>query len=86
MRSLIAGQNKLGDPKWGSDAKSTGKEGVSAFIDSLTGSNTQINAKVEAELKEGATGVGSVSATSSLDVVPGYYLIKDTHILCDYFH
>jgi hypothetical protein len=37
-----------------------------------------INARVADQRKKGATGVGQISKSSSLNVVPGYYLIEDT--------
>ena len=80
--TLIAGENKLGDPKWGADAKgTTGTDtGVKAFLDSITAanlSNVQINDLVEAQLADNAAGQGTVKAGTSMDVVPGYYLIVD---------
>ncbi len=81
--TLIAGENKLGNPKWGADAKgTTGTDtGVKAFLDSITAanlSNVQINDLVEAQLADNAAGQGTVKAGTSMDVVPGYYLIVDT--------
>ena len=79
--SLIAGENKLGNPKWGSDAVGSGSDGVDDFIDEISKSglsNSTINALVAAQRKAGAAGVGTVSAGNSLNVAPGYYLIEDT--------
>ena len=80
--TLVAGESKLGNPAWGSDANATTTyETVDAFITAITVSglsNQQINAIAESVLKANAAGVGSVTKTSSLDVAPGYYLIKDT--------
>lgn len=79
--TLIAGESKLGNPQWGADAAKTGNTGVDAFITSITASgltNVQIDDLVKAELKSGATGRGTVSASTSLHVDPGYYLIVDT--------
>ena len=79
--TLTAGESKLGNPQWGADAKKTGNTGVDAFITSITASgltNVQIDDLVKAELKSDATGRGTVSAASPLDVEPGYYLIVDT--------
>ena len=79
--SLVAGESKLGNPQWGSDATKTGNTGVDAFITSITASgltNVRIDDLVKAELKSGATGRGTVSASTSLDVDPGYNLIVDT--------
>ena len=79
--TLIAGESKLGNPQWGADATKTGNTGVDDFITSITASgltNVQIDDFVKAELKSGTTGQGTVSASTSLDVDPGYYLIVDT--------
>ena len=81
--TLVAGESKLGNPVWGADATGeTGTNtGVDAFITSITASglsNAQVNALVEAQLASGATGQGTVTASQSLEVAPGYYLIKDT--------
>ena len=78
--TLVAGENKLGNPAWGADAKG-GTADVNAFITSITASglsNVQINDLVKAQLKEGASGQGTVDKDNSLDVLPGYYLIVDT--------
>ncbi len=76
--TLIAGESKLGNPAWGQDAKADSD--VNSFIDSLEGkaSNTEINAIVKAQLKDGASGLGVVKKGSAMDVVPGYYMIVDT--------
>ena len=80
--TLIAGESKLGNPAWGSDAAATTTyETVNDFITAITAtglSNQQVNAIAESVLKSSASGVGTVSASATLDVVPGYYLIKDT--------
>lgn len=80
--SLNAGESKLGNPAWGSDAAATTTYATEkAFIDAISASglsNQEINAIAESVLKSSAEGVGTVSASNSLDVVPGYYLIKDT--------
>ena len=80
--SLNAGESKLGNPAWGSDAAATTTYATEkAFIDAISASglsNQEINAIAESVLKSSAEGVGTVSASTSLDVVPGYYLIKDT--------
>lgn len=79
--TLTAGESKLGNPQWGSDAKGGADNSVKTFIDSITASgltNNQINDLVKAQLKDNATGVGTVSAGSPLDVAPGYYFIVDT--------
>ena len=80
--TLVAGESKLGNPAWGSDANATTTyETVDAFITAITASglsNQQINAIAESVLKSSASGVGQVSKDNSLNVVPGYYLIKDT--------
>ncbi|MBR0410641.1 MAG: isopeptide-forming domain-containing fimbrial protein [Eubacterium sp.] len=77
--TLIAGESKLGNPAWGSDAKTEGN--VQDFMDSITVpglSNAQIDDLVRAQLKTDAAGVGTVYKDHSLSVNPGYYLIKDT--------
>ena len=79
--TLTAGESKLGNPQWGADAKGGDDNKVDDFITAITASgltNVQIDDLVKAQLKDGATGQGTVSATSPLDVVPGYYLIVDT--------
>jgi fimbrial isopeptide formation D2 family protein/LPXTG-motif cell wall-anchored protein len=79
--TLTAGESKLGNPAWGSDAKGGENNSVKDFIDSITQSgltNNQINDLVKAQLKDGATGVGTVNASTPLNVVPGYYFIVDT--------
>jgi len=80
--SLIAGETKLGDPKWGADAKTTPgtNTGVEAFITSITTgtkSNAEINDLVGAQLATDATGRGTVDKANSMNVAPGYYLIVD---------
>ena len=56
--TLIAGESKLGNPAWGSDANATTTyETVDAFITAITASglsNQQINAIAGAVLKENA--------------------------------
>lgn len=77
--TLVAGESKLGNPAWGADTVGTGD--LNAFIESITEeglTNTQINDLVKAQLKADATGQGTVSADSPLDVAPGYYLLVDT--------
>lgn len=79
--TLVAGESKLGNPQWGADATKTGDTGVKEFINSITANgltNVEIDNLVNAELKDGATGRGTVSASTPLDVDPGYYLIVDT--------
>ena len=79
--TLTAGESKLGNPQWGADAKGGDNNKVDDFITAITASgltNVQIDDLVKAQLKDGAAGQGTVSASSSLDVVPGYYLIVDT--------
>ena len=80
--TLTAGESKLGNPAWGSDAAATATYTTEkAFIDAISASglsNQEINAIAESVLKSNAAGVGTVSASATLDVVPGYYLIKDT--------
>ncbi len=80
--TLTAGESKLGNPAWGSDAAATATYATEkAFIDAISASglsNQEINAIAESVLKSSAAGVGTVSASATLDVVPGYYLIKDT--------
>ena len=78
--TLVAGENKLGNPAWGLDAKG-GDADINAFITSITEtglSNVQINDLVKAQLKDGAAGRGIVDKDHTLDVAPGYYLIVDT--------
>ncbi|MBP3803894.1 MAG: isopeptide-forming domain-containing fimbrial protein, partial [Oribacterium sp.] len=84
--TLIAGEEKLGNPTWGADAKNDGTTTVDNFIksitekDSSTGkdlTNVQINDLVKAQLADGASGQGTVTKDDSLNVVPGYYLIED---------
>lgn len=86
--TLIPGEQALGNPVWGADAKTTAgtNTGVDTFIANITASglsNTAINAYVEAELKTNATGRGTVDKDTSLDVVPGYYLVVDTTAAAD---
>lgn len=79
--TLVAGESKLGNPQWGSDAKGGEDNKVDAFINSITQaglSNVQIDDLVKAQLKDDAAGVGTVNKSKSLDVAPGYYLIVDT--------
>ena len=79
--TLIAGQSKLGNPAWGADAKGGENNSVNDFITAITAdglSNMAINDLVEAQLATNATGRGTINKTTSLDVVPGYYLIVDT--------
>ena len=86
--TLIAGEEKLGNPTWGADAKNYGlttdesTKALNEFITNITKtglSNVQINDLVLAQRKDGASGRGIVKAgsDSSLNVVPGYYLIED---------
>ncbi len=82
--TLIAGQEKLGNPTWGEDAKNFGSTtGVEDFIKSITVeglSNVEINDLVLAQRAVNALGRGTVTKDSpegGLDVVPGYYLIED---------
>ena len=80
--TLIAGESKLGNPKWGADAKGTAgtDTGVKEFMDAITASglsNVAINDLVEGQLATNAAGQGTVKAGTPLNVVPGYYLIKD---------
>ena len=77
--TLVPGESKLGNAAWGADAKGDGK--VEDFVTSITKpglTNAQINDLVKAQLKDGATGQGTISKDKSLDVAPGYYLIVDT--------
>ena len=79
--TLTAGESKLGNPQWGSDAKGGENNKVDDFITAITANgltNVQIDDLVKAQLKDGATGVGTVNKTTPLDVVPGYYMIVDT--------
>ena len=80
--TLVAGESKLGNPTWGSDAAATTTYATEDdFITAITAtglSNQQINAIAGAVLKENAAGVGTVDKDHTLDVVPGYYLLVDT--------
>ena len=79
--TLIAGQKKLGNPTWGEDAKNKGTTtGVDDFIKAITAtglSNVEINDLVLAQRAKDASGQGTVTKDSSMNVVPGYYLIED---------
>lgn len=79
--TLVAGESKLGNPQWGFDAKGGEDNKVEDFITNITATgltNVQIDDLVKAELKDDASGVGTVTKEVSLDVVPGYYLLVDT--------
>lgn len=79
--SLVAGESKLGDPAWGSDAAATATYATpKAFVDAIiaTGlTNVQINDIAKSVLKSDAAGVGTVTNAAPLPVVPGYYLLVD---------
>lgn len=82
--TLSAGQEnqeKLGNPTWGEDAKNKGTTtGVDDFIKAITAtglSNVEINDLVLAQRAKDASGQGTVTKDSSMNVVPGYYLIED---------
>ena len=86
--SLVAGENKLGDPAWGSDAAATSTYATpKAFVDAIVASgltNQEINDIAKSVLKSNAAGVGTVTNAAALQVVPGYYLLVDeTNPLAD---
>ncbi|MBP3241429.1 MAG: isopeptide-forming domain-containing fimbrial protein, partial [Oribacterium sp.] len=90
--TLIAGEERLGNPAWGADAINYGlttdesTKALNEFITNITKeelSNVEINDLVLAQRKVGAEGRGTVTANDSLDVVPGYYLIEDVTDLAD---
>lgn len=90
--TLIAGEEKLGNPTWGADAKNYGSttdestKALNKFIEDITKeglSNVQINDLVLEQRKDKAEGRGTVTKDSALDVTPGYYLIEDITDLAD---
>lgn len=80
--TLIAGQSKLGNPVWGTDAKGTTGDDtdVDAFITAISAAgltNVQINDLVKGQLADNAAGSANIDKDHPLTVVPGYYLIED---------
>ena len=78
--TLIAGENKLGNPKWGLDATADAKAGTAKdFIDTITSmSGVALSEAVAAKVDTTGDGRGTVDKEHPMNVVPGYYLIVDT--------
>ena len=75
--TLIAGETKLGNPAWGSSVGTTeAAADVKDFIENIK--NLSGPALVDAvKAKATASSIGQVDASTSLDVVPGYYMLVD---------
>ena len=80
--TLIAGQEKLGDPKWGANASKTARAGKETdFITAIKDKSGVALAEEVAKYVDTTTkaiGTVSDSESGSLDVAPGYYMIIDT--------
>ncbi len=84
--TLIAGEGKLGNPKWGANANSeTAKEGKEAdFINAIKDkTGVALAEEVAKYVDTKSTAIGTVTKSTSLDVAPGYYMIIDTTTTLD---
>ena len=78
--TLIAGEEKLGNPKWGANASAEAKKGKEAdFINTIKGkTGVALAEEVAKYVDTNSIAIGTVTTSNSLDVVPGYYMIIDT--------